>query len=133
MKSLIFIFTAIVLLASCKKDVAKPVDPVTPGVDKLKASQSFDWSTTSTIQISVKGTPVTGDVIRKFSIELADGSKAFDAAFNMKNDYTFSLTLPKNADKIIYKYGTITKEASITGNSLELNYLINTDNGYLPD
>lgn len=125
--------SAILLLGSCKKEVTDPpiTDPDNP--IELKASSTFNWRTTKNVQVSVSALALPKDVNRKFSIELENGSVVYEAIHNMKEDVQFSITLPAHITKIVYKFGTITKQADITGSTLSLNYLQPlTDNGYIP-
>lgn len=124
--------SAILLLGSCKKDVTDTgTDPGNP--TELKASATFNWITTKNVQVNVSALALPTDVNRKFSIELENGSVVYEAMHNMKENVQFSIALPAHITKIVYKFGSITKQADITGNTLSLNYLQPlTDNGYIP-
>lgn len=128
--SILTLLAGLLLLSACKKDVApgtdNPVNDVT-----LKADKSFSWKSTKAITIAIKGTPVSTTVERKFSIELSTGELVYAANLNMSKDYQFNLTLPAHAEKLVYKYGSITKEATISGSIVTLDYLVTTDNGYV--
>ncbi len=125
-----YIVMLVLIAAACKKDRGpEQVDPTL--TDPVTASENFNWRTTKKVNVSVKGTPVSTEVNRKFSIELENGTLVYEATQNMKNDYQFSIELPVHVTKLVYKYGSITKEAEVSGSNLELNYLITTDNGYI--
>jgi len=120
----------VILLESCKKEVASPdpVDPTTP--TELKANASFKWQTTRNIIVTVTGTPVSANIQRKFSVQLEDGSLVYAANHNMKDNFEFTLSLPAHATKLIYNYGSISKEVAVSGNNVAMNYLVETENGY---
>lgn len=125
--------SAVLLLGSCKKEVADPpiTDPNNP--TELKASATFNWKTTKTVQVNVTGIALPTDVNRRLSIELENGSVVYQGLHNMKENAQFSITLPAHISKVVYKFGSITKEADVTGSSLSLNYLMPlTDNGFIP-
>jgi hypothetical protein len=51
----------------------------------------------------------------------------------MKLNYNFTLNIPAHVTKLVYKFGNnFTKEVDLTGSSVVMNYLVDTDNGYVP-
>jgi len=125
--------TFVILLASCKKEVAEPdlIDPTAP--TELKANATFNWQTTRNITVTVTGTPVSTNIQRKFSVQLDNGSVVYAANHNMNDSFVFTLSLPAHATKLIYIYGSISKEVVVSGSNVAMNYLVETENGYDPN
>jgi hypothetical protein len=131
--TLIILFGTMLAATSCKKNADDIIAPEVPASNELKASANFNWKTYRNVSVSVTGTPVTGTVTGKFVIELENGQKVYEALHDMKQNYNFTLQLPAHTGKLIYKFGTsLTKEVSVTGSTIQMNYLVDTDNGYNP-
>lgn len=124
---------ALILLASCKKEVAEPnpIDPTNP--TEIKANANFNWKTTQTLAVTVTGTPVSTTTVRKFSVQLEDGSSLYAANHNMSENFSFTIAVPAHVNKLIYKFGTISKVVSVTGTQVAMDYLVETNNGYDPN
>ncbi len=131
-KMLLPLVAFLLLLAACKKQGVEPepTDPNTP--KELAADASFQWRTTKTITASVAGTAVSVVTSRKFSIQLEDGSMVYEGKHQMNDNFQLILSIPTYANKLIYKYGSIVKEATLNGNTVAMNYLVETENGYIP-
>lgn len=131
--TLIILLGSMMAATSCKKNADDIVAPEVPANNELRASANFNWKTYRTVSVTVTGTLVTGTVTGKFIIELENGQKVYEALHDMKQNYNFTLHLPAHAGKLVYKFGTsITKEVSTSDSSIQMNYLVDTDNGYTP-
>lgn len=129
---LLALLGSLITLSSCKKNADDVVTP--PATDtELKANAAFSWKTFRNVAVTVTGVPVTGTVTGKFVIELENGQKVYEALHDMKLNYNFTLQLPAHVNKLVYKFGTtFSKEVTVTGSSVAMNYIVETDNGYVP-
>lgn len=123
---------ALLMMMACQKESTGP-EPGDPNAPKeLVANAAFHWKTTKTVTVSVTGTPVNTNTQRKFSIQLEDGSLVYEGRHSMKDNFQVTLTVPAYAGKLIYKYGSLSKEAAIADGKASMDYLVETDNGYIP-
>jgi hypothetical protein len=129
---LLTLSAGIILMTSCKKNADELGTPPLNSTE-LKANAAFGWRTYRNVAVTVTGTPVTGSVTGKFLIELENGQKVYEALHDMKLNYNFTLNIPAHVTKLVYKFGNnFTKEVDLTGSSVVMNYLVDTDNGYVP-
>ena len=97
LKSLIILTILISLsFVSCKKDDIEPsVTPKPNSMDKLVASQNFDWKTTKDYQFILNGK--SKSVIKIVS---ENGTIYHKGAFKSSSPYQIKLTLPTYETKI---------------------------------
>jgi hypothetical protein len=113
--SLILVFGLTVLLSGCKKNTVEPQPPAQnpQTLNDLKAPDSFNWSTGSTVEVKITGLPTVLPVKNTLKISLNDGRVIFSRLHTMSEDLSVKITVPSTENKLILKYGTLTQSADI--------------------
>lgn len=112
---LILLFGLTVVLTGCKKNAVEPQpsaqNPQT--LNDLKAPDSFNWSTASTVEVKITGLPTVLPVKNTLKISLSDGQVLFSRLHTMSEDLSVKVTVPSTEKKLTLRYGALTQSVDI--------------------
>jgi len=113
-KIMILSLFALVGLTSCKKQLNEnkdlPSNPNPKKFSELKTSESFDWKTTNEVIFSYVGIPTIEPVKTTLTITSEDGKTVlFAGNQEMAKSFQTKLAIPTNMNKVLVKYGAVTK------------------------
>jgi hypothetical protein len=113
----------IIIASSCKK-TAQPAPATT--VNKftdIKASSSFDWSTTQKISFQINGISIAASETNLMKVMSTDGKNIYYKQFlAMSTNLTTTIDVPRGTTSVLVTYGSIQKTVAISGNSASFNY-----------
>ncbi len=112
---LILLFGLTVVLTGCKKNAVEPQPPAQnpQTLNDLKAPDSFNWSTASTVEVKITGLPTVLPVKNTLKISLSDGRLLLSRLHTMSEDLSVKVTVPSTEKKLSLKYGTLTQSVDI--------------------
>ncbi len=121
----LILITAIttVVLTGCKK--SETVTPVLnpDSLNDLKASDSFDWTTATPVEMKITGLPTVLPVKSTLTISLANGTTIFSKLHQMDHNLTLNLTVPSTEKELILKYGSVTHPLVISNNQAFFSFI----------
>ena len=125
--NLIFLAVAItgVFFTGCKKsENTTPLQPQLPKtLNDLKAADSFNWSTGTSVDFTITGLPTVVPVKSTLTIGRTDGTVLFTRLHLMSEDLALSLTLPSTDKELILQYGTVTYHVPILSQMASFSFI----------
>ncbi|MCF8255351.1 MAG: hypothetical protein K9H61_01740 [Bacteroidia bacterium] len=124
---------AIGMMASCKKDLIEKFneDHATSQTTKvssfnqIKASETFDWSTTKKVTLNVTGLKTMVPIKNTLKVTDVDGKTVYHSAnLAMDESVNFQLDLPTSVAEVIINFGSISKKLSTTSGKIEFDYIV---------
>ena len=117
----------IIAIPSCKKEPTKAEQPAsTPGkFNEIKTDPSFNWSTEKEITASIKGLKTLSKISGSLQLTSTDNKSLFYIGNHlMEEDLSLKIRIPVNVNKIKLSFGSVNKTYTITGNKIEMDYII---------
>lgn len=113
--SFLVVFGMTVLLTGCKKSTIEPQPPAQnpQTLSDLKAPDSFNWSTASTVEVKITGLPTVLPVKNTLKISLSDGRVLLSRLHTMSEDLSVKVTVPSTEKKLTLRYGTLNQNVDI--------------------
>lgn len=121
------VFLLIVILPSCLPDAIEDEPILEDGISTLSASPTFDWATTTSVEVKVNGLALPVDISRRLTLKTADGNIFYANSHNMKEDLTLRFSLPNHVEQIIMVYGTLEKTQEINNREVVFDYIVETE------
>jgi len=129
MKNSIYIFFFLIagILVSCVKfpdpnpGPVKPTDKITLG--EAKVSDTFSWSTSKSVEVTITGLPTIVTVKSTLSISLQDGTRLYSLFHNMSQDLKLTIIVPSETTSLILKYGSMVYNLKVIGNKAEFSFI----------
>jgi hypothetical protein len=132
MKKLIpFILLAAFFFASCKKlEIPTPSEPENPGkvtkFSDIKTNPNFNWSTEKELTIKINGLKTLSPVRATLLITSTEGkSIIYSGNHLMEETFTLKSKVSISLKEVKLNFGSIQKVYSISGNTLEMDYVVN--------
>jgi hypothetical protein len=117
---LISLFAVVLFFSSCLDESVLPEfkSENASNMNELRVSESFDWKTTKTIQITITGLPVLPNTnASKSTLTLKGKNDIYYSGFHAINEnLNFTTTVPATETQIKLKFGSIEKTVSIENN-----------------
>ncbi|MBP1671292.1 MAG: hypothetical protein H6Q22_864 [Bacteroidetes bacterium] len=131
MKNSIYIILFLVagILVSCVKfpdpspGPVKPADKITMG--DAKVSDTFSWSTSKSVEVTITGLPTIVTVKSTLSISLQDGTRLYSLFHNMSQDLQLKIIVPSETTSLTLKYGSMVYNLKVIGNKAEFSFIPN--------
>lgn len=93
---------------------------------EIKTSPSFDWGTSKSFNLKVIGLSTTNEIRNTFKVTSLDKSATYHQSSRlMSESFTTTLTIPTYLDSLSFQFGSVTKNFSVKGTEIEVDYLIN--------
>ena len=119
---LIFALSGI-LFTGCKKNEGTPPESLPKTLNDLKASETFNWTTGTPVEISITGLPTLTPVSSTLTIGLIDGTTLFSKLHLMDQNMTITLTIPSAEKEIILKYGSVVYHVAIVNKQAVFSFI----------
>lgn len=121
---LLTLLAALLFTTSCHKDFWDQVPTESEqDLKDIKVSSSFDWSTSSTIDVNITGLPTERPVYSTLTISLNDGSSLYQGTHEMSKTITIPVVIPANETHLKLKYGTVEYDLPITGKTAAFSFI----------
>jgi archaellum component FlaF (FlaF/FlaG flagellin family) len=88
-----------------------------------KVSDTFSWSTSKNIEVTIIGLPTFVTVQSTLSISLQDGTRLYSLFHNMSKDLKLSIIVPSETTSLTLKYGSMEYNLKIIGNKAEFSFI----------
>jgi hypothetical protein len=123
--TLIILISSIGLLSCIKQNLP---DPGTTPEDKTKLADakvpdSFNWSTSKNVEVSITGLPTVVPIKNTLTITLPDGSKLYNAYHDMSANLKLTLVIPATVTQLKLKFGTYDETLNITNNKAAFSFI----------
>ena len=113
-------------LVSCVKQNLPDPGTTPKDVTKLadaKVPDSFSWSTSKNVEVSITGLPTVVPVKNTLTITLPDGSKLYNVYHDMSANLKLTLVIPSTVTQLKIKFGTYDETLSIVNNKAEFSFI----------
>lgn len=114
----------------CKSTSTEPLQSMPENFHELTADDSFGWSTTKTVTVTVQGFETVNPVSRALIISDAGGSVLYKQAMILSDTQDIVLTIPSVTTSLKFKYGSIERSADISGLTALVNLATPDDYQY---
>lgn len=114
----------------CKSTSTEPLQSMPENFHELTADDSFGWSTTKSVIVTVQGFETVNPVSRALIIVDAGGNILYKQAMTLSDTQKITITVPATATSFKCKYGTIERTASINGTTALVNLATPDDYQY---
>jgi hypothetical protein len=124
----ILIFTSVILLPSCKKDLVEKFEQnkntskvEAKNTSEVKAPENFKWNTNRTIKITAN--PIVGDArVAVLKVEATDGTVLFTKLQKVKESVDLTLEVPARYEKVNVVFGGMQKTYDTKSGKAELTF-----------
>jgi hypothetical protein len=124
----ILIFTSVILLPSCKKDLVEKFEQnkttekvIAKNTSEVKAPENFKWNTNRTIKITAN--PIVGDArVAVLKVEATDGTVLFTKLQKVKESVDLTLEVPARYEKVNVVFGGMQKTYDTKSGKAELSF-----------
>lgn len=111
------------LFYSCAKFEVPPKEiGKTTAFKELVVDGTFNWKTTKTYNLKITGLETLNPVQAIFKIETSSGQSIYEESRNMSESFTIELNLPNHEQKIMVRFGSLSKEIALNSNEVFFNY-----------
>ncbi|HBG24658.1 MAG: hypothetical protein A2X17_03500 [Bacteroidetes bacterium GWF2_41_61] len=122
---LIILISTLGLLSCIKQNLP---DPGTTPEDKTKLADakvpdSFNWSTSKNVEVSITGLPTVVPIKNTLTITLPDGSKLYNAYHDMSVNLKLTLVVPATVTQLKLKFGTYDETLNIANNKAAFSFI----------
>lgn len=127
MKKINFLWLAILFVAGCTKKLESVNAPLASNnlpLTSIVVDRNFNWSATKQFNISVAGLSTINTVKGTFSvIDVKTGTTFYKGLHKLNDNLSLKLTIPTATDSLQIRFGSIKKNYSASGTSVQTNYL----------
>ncbi|MEI6265844.1 MAG: hypothetical protein WCP74_12115 [Sphingobacteriia bacterium] len=132
MKKTNFLWLAILFVAGCTKKIESANVPLASNnvpLSSILVDRNFNWSATKQFNISVTGLRTKNTIKGTFSvIDVKTGTTFYKGLHTMSDNLSLKLTIPTATDSLQIRFGSIQKNYSASGTSVQTNYLSTLSN-----
>jgi PBP1b-binding outer membrane lipoprotein LpoB len=122
---LCFLGLAALLVVGCSKNI----DASNVPFSSIVADRNFNWSSTKPFNLSVAGLTTVNTVNGTFSvIDVKTGATFYSGLHKLSDNLSLKLTIPTATDSLQIRFGSIQKNYSASGTSVQTDYLENVPN-----
>ena len=120
-------FSVVAMLAtSCTKSADAGTADANVPFSAIAANRTFNWSSTKQINLSVTGLKTVNTINGTFSvIDAKTGAKFYSGLHKLSDNLSLKLTIPTATDSLQIRFGSIKKNYSAAGITVQTDYLIN--------
>lgn len=122
------LFALFLLVTSgCKKELSNPGgDQVIDNPLELEVSNTFDWKTTRSITLEVKGVELPVHIRNTLQVKSTDEEKVYlKNQLLMDQNYSLQLTIPAYETELLITYGSIRRTVDATSDIIHFDFLSN--------
>lgn len=121
----------VLLVVGCTKSIDKvnTAAPVPAPLTSIIVERNFNWSSTKQFSLSVTGLSTVNTVAGTFSvIDLKTGATFYSGSHKLSDNLSLKLNIPTATDSLQIRFGSIKKNYSASGKSVQTDYLDNLTN-----
>jgi len=125
MKKLRFfpLLLATLWLISCSKDPNDPSAQIPGNLSNLKVAQSFNWSTSKTIEISITGLPTPAPLYSTLTLSLPDGSNIYKSTHDINTNETLKVVIPSTENSIRLRFGSVEHDLQVSDGKASFSFI----------
>ncbi len=127
---LVFLLFTSLILNGCKTTSTEPIQTPPGNFTELTADDSFNWSTTKTVTITVEGFETVTPVTRALVISEGDGHVLYKQAMDLNGTTQVTIEVPSPTTTLIVKYGNILRATEINGTTAAVSLATPDDYQY---
>ncbi len=129
MKKLTFFSLSLLLFfaTACKKDGITPT-PTPKTLNDLKASESFKWTTSQTVEVFVTGLPTVIPVKSTLAVYSQDGDVVYKINHTMSQDISFKVIVPAKNNSLRMTFGSFDMNSPISDQRADFSFIPVDDN-----
>lgn len=116
------------MLPSCLPESIEDQPILEDGVSTLVASPTFEWATTTSVEVKVNGLALPVDISRRLTLKTADGDVFYANTHGITENLTLRFSLPNHIDQIQMVYGSLEKTQDIQNQNVVFDYIVEIDN-----
>ena len=126
-----FLGLVVLLATGCTKTADKVITaaPVNVPLTSITVERNFNWSSTKQFSLTVTGLSTVNTVTGTFSvIDLKTGATFYSGSHKLSDNLSLKLNIPTATDSLQIRFGSIKKNYSASGKSVQTDYLDNITN-----
>ncbi len=124
-----FLGLVVLLVVGCTKTADKVNTAVPVPLSSITVERNFNWSSTKQFNLTVTGLSTVNTVNGTFSvIDLKTGATFYSGLHKLSDNLSLKLTIPTATDSLQIRFGSIKKNYSASGKSVQTDYLANVTN-----
>jgi hypothetical protein len=127
-KLALFSLTLLLLFATaCKKESITPI-PTPKTLNDLKASDSFKWATSQTVEVFITGLPTVIPVKSTLAVYSQDGDVVYKINHSMSQDISFKVVVPAKNTNLRMTFGAFDMTSPISDKRAAFSFIPVDDN-----
>lgn len=128
MKRSILIFSTVLALISCSKEVEKQdLSANASSSLDLKVPENFDWKTTQEVEVEFKALPGAPALPKTLVVSMPDGRVLAKRSINLSEDLELKLTLPASLSQVHARIDQFETEVDIESGAASFDMSIAND------
>ena len=92
-------------------------------LEDSKVPESFNWSTSKTVEVSITGLSTVVPIKNTLTITLPDGSKLYNVYHDMSINLKLNLIVPSTINQLKLKFGSFDETLNIIDNKAEFSFI----------